>query len=62
MSRDTERKLRTAQKRLKRIEELVSPYADDVTALPTRNRKQWVPGDHQLGAASQGRRRPVKTA
>lgn len=51
MSKETERKLSAAQKRLKRIEEMVGPYAEDVTARPIRNRKQWVTGDHRSDSA-----------
>lgn len=46
MNKRDNRKLVTARKRLKQIEELVQPYAEDVTSRPAPSRGNWFPTDH----------------
>jgi hypothetical protein len=40
------RRLTSAHKRLKRMEDFLKPYVNDVSARPISDRKPWVPSDH----------------
>jgi hypothetical protein len=40
-----DRRLTAAHRRLKRMEDLLRPYEDDVSTRPTTTRKRWVPSE-----------------
>ena len=58
-TKDAMRRLKTARNTLKRIEELVNPYAQDVTAAPRPKRDTWVPAEHLENSNESGARKKV---
>lgn len=45
MSKRTPKRLTAAQGRLRKIEELIEPYAEDLTPRRRRAPDDWMPGD-----------------